>query len=143
MKNCERCKLDYTPTCNRQKFCSACKIEVRREGDRRYYKNNPEKVRENQYKQRGYKLNGKPFTLADFNDLLVKQNNKCACCDIDFDTIEFKSIHVDHNHLTGNVRGLLCKQCNSALGYAKDNTNTLSRMIDYINKNKFTGDEVL
>lgn len=39
---------------------------------------------------------------------------------------------IDHCHATGNVRGLLCMACNSMLGYAKDNIQTLSSAIQYL-----------
>ena len=39
---------------------------------------------------------------------------------------------IDHSHLTGQVRGVLCKQCNISLGGAKDNPDTLKKLIDYL-----------
>ena len=40
--------------------------------------------------------------------------------------------HVDHNHTTKKVRGLLCNNCNAALGFAKENVATLELLIKYI-----------
>jgi hypothetical protein len=42
---------------------------------------------------------------------------------------------VDHNHTTGKVRGFICSFCNSCLGYAKENKETLKNLIEYLNKN--------
>lgn len=39
---------------------------------------------------------------------------------------------VDHDHVTGKVRGLLCRQCNSALGFAGDNPERLERLARYL-----------
>lgn len=43
---------------------------------------------------------------------------------------------VDHNHLTGEVRGLLCTKCNVALGLVADNKNHLLALIDYLSRDK-------
>lgn len=60
--------------------------------------------------------------------LLQKQKNKCAIC-----TKEFISTpHVDHNHKTGKVRGLLCYPCNSGLGQFEDDIDRLKRAIKYL-----------
>lgn len=42
-------------------------------------------------------------------------------------------LSVDHNHSTGEVRGLLCANCNAALGLIDDNKSILSDLIDYLN----------
>jgi hypothetical protein len=43
-------------------------------------------------------------------------------------------MHVDHDHETGKVRGVLCYLCNLALGYVHDDVKVLQTMIDYLNK---------
>ena len=62
--------------------------------------------------------------------MLKIQNGKCAICGERKD----KTLVVDHNHKTGEVRGLLCGHCNHVLGFAKDNINILNKMIDYLTK---------
>jgi len=44
--------------------------------------------------------------------------------------------HIDHCHTTGNVRGVLCGGCNLAIGHVKENVNTLSNMIKYLDNQK-------
>ena len=46
--------------------------------------------------------------------------------------------HVDHDHITGKVRGLLCGSCNRALGLIKDNLETLVRLQKYLEKSNVT-----
>lgn len=70
------------------------------------------------------------ITLEYFNTLLKSQNNRCVGCGMSFTTRE--SIHVDHNHTTGKVRGLLCRGCNHAIGNVKENPNTLKSLITYL-----------
>lgn len=43
-----------------------------------------------------------------------------------------KRLHVDHDHETGEIRGLLCSLCNAMLGQARDNPATLQAGIDYL-----------
>lgn len=95
--------------------------------------------RNNQYKKRGYKLNGKNFTVDDYNKLLNKQNGTCAICgkkEIGRSNIgEMKNnFIVDHDHETGEVRGLLCNGCNRSIGYL-GNVFLLDRAIQYLKKN--------
>jgi hypothetical protein len=54
--------------------------------------------------------------LKEYKRLLKLQMKKCRLCKRD--ASEFKDgLHVDHDHKTGKVRGLLCVTCNTALGY--------------------------
>ena len=62
-----------------------------------------------------------------------RQESCCAGCGFQFDFA--KPIHVDHNHTTGAVRGLLCTTCNLALGASKDSPGTLRKLADYLEVN--------
>lgn len=78
------------------------------------------------------------ITHKDKMELLRLQGNKCGICE----TSEHKhpcSITdngwcVDHDHSTGIVRGILCWNCNLALGHAKDSTDVLIKMITYLDR---------
>jgi hypothetical protein len=66
-----------------------------------------------------------------------KQDNRCAICGIHADEIIHGSYRhnplvVDHDHLTGVFRGLLCPTCNVMLGHAKDSPLILSRALTYL-----------
>ena len=58
------------------------------------------------YLQRKYGI-----TLIDYDLKLSKQNHCCALCSRHKSNFKY-SLHVDHNHKTGKVRGLVCYQCN-------------------------------
>ena len=62
--------------------------------------------------------------------LLKEQDGKCPICLIIIDNR--KEAHVDHCHETGKVRGILCRNCNFALGLFNDNYKMLERAKDYI-----------
>lgn len=51
------------------------------------------------------------LTVEEWNHMLIDQAGRCALCDA-----PMKDPHVDHSHITGEVRGLLCLQCNTMLG---------------------------
>lgn len=67
-----------------------------------------------------------------FNDLLRTQNNACAICEKCFETNSRPC--VDHNHATGKIRGLLCQNCNAAIGMLKEDTEIAKRLITYLEK---------
>jgi hypothetical protein len=75
------------------------------------------------------------ITLEDFEALLVAQGGGCAICGRA--APEGTSLHVDHDHETGVVRGLLCFTCNGALGMFTENEEYLARATDYVSSGGF------
>ena len=84
------------------------------------------------------------ITTPERDNLLIKQDNKCLCCNsaISFlgmaDTASRHSAVVDHCHKHGYVRGILCGSCNLLLGKAYDSTEVLQQAINYLNQTKLT-----
>lgn len=79
------------------------------------------------------------LTLDEYRALLDAQGHRCAVCgrgDESWWTARRDTNrdgwHIDHDHETGKVRGILCPSCNLMLGYAKDNPVTLRAAIDYL-----------
>jgi DNA-directed RNA polymerase subunit RPC12/RpoP len=71
------------------------------------------------------------LSIEKYNQLLNKQNGKCAICEKD--SSEFKqNLAVDHNHATGEIRGLLCSYCNHRLVGRHRDGNLLRKMADYV-----------
>jgi predicted metal-binding transcription factor (methanogenesis marker protein 9) len=68
------------------------------------------------------------LSSTEYNKLMSKTN--CDLCNREFDSSRNK--HIDHCHTTNVVRGVLCRQCNLALGHVKDDVSLLRRMINYI-----------
>lgn len=70
------------------------------------------------------------ITTRQRNTIVRLQGYRCAGCR------EKKTghWHTDHCHRTGRVRGVLCRPCNLALGFARDNPKTLRRLADYLEK---------
>ena len=77
------------------------------------------------------------ITPEDYDNLLLQQKGVCAICNnietvVDAKTKLPKRLSVDHNHVTGTVRGLLCNACNYIIGACKENVRTLQAAINYI-----------
>jgi len=71
------------------------------------------------------------LNLEQYNQLLEKQNDRCAICEEHMDDLEY-ALHVDHDHKTLSVRGLLCRTCNLALGLFKDSPLLLKKALRYL-----------
>ena len=73
------------------------------------------------------------ITLDDYEQLLKDQNYRCAICGHHCD--KFKNgLGVDHNHKTGETRGLLCVNCNAALGNLKESPRRVLHLLEYMEK---------
>lgn len=66
------------------------------------------------------------LSMEEYSALESAGGGRCATCDSP------GPLCVDHDHSTGRVRGLLCQNCNKALGHAKDNPDILKRLIEYL-----------
>lgn len=75
------------------------------------------------------KLARRGLTIDDFNKMLELQGGKCATCgDIP------KKICIDHDHITGKVRQLLCNGCNTSLGMVKERPEVLRALASYLER---------
>jgi len=95
---------------------------------------NPEQRRDEGLKQ----LYG--ISRDDLNSMYTHQEGCCAICSAPLSLISGKTkkgkAHVDHCHTTGKVRGLLCTKCNTLLGMAEDNKETLQKAILYLDRSQ-------
>jgi hypothetical protein len=71
------------------------------------------------------------ISLEDYESMLLRQDYKCRICEIPEDRF-VGSFHVDHSHISGKVRGLLCPSCNHAIGMFDDDISKLRRARQYM-----------
>lgn len=71
------------------------------------------------------------ITLKEYNNRISRQNGVCAICKNE-NPPNSGSLAVDHDHITGKVRGLLCIMCNRGLGNFYDNVEYLQSAIEYL-----------
>jgi len=96
---------------------------------------NPNRTREKDW---GYNLKHKyGITVEDYDEMLESQDNGCAICGKTPEE-NGRRLHVDHDHRTGKVRGLLCHACNMLIGFAYDDIDILLNTINYLRDNDAT-----
>jgi|SRR6267142_1728705 len=88
---------------------------------------NPEHVKKLEQKQKLKYRYG--ISFEDYHRFLDLQNGVCAVCK---NPPNKRSLDVDHNHITGKIRGLLCNDCNVALGRVKESIQILNSLIVYL-----------
>ena len=65
--------------------------------------------------------------------MLAQQNNVCAICN-EREIVPNRSLSVDHDHVTGKVRGLLCSNCNPGIGKFKEDIELLGKAVAYLER---------
>lgn len=98
---------------------------------RAYFKRryaNDTAFRESEKDRRYYNKYG--IRLRDAWQMLESQNFECGLCREDL----FEPENVDHDHITGKVRSILCNRCNVMIGLAHEDVRILTRAIDYLVK---------
>jgi hypothetical protein len=68
------------------------------------------------------------LSLETFRALVQAQEGVCAICGAR------PAVAVDHDHVTGRIRGILCKQCNLAIGLIGESMSTLKNAMEYLKK---------
>lgn len=85
----------------------------------------------NSYARNQYFLQKYGITRDQRDKILTLQGNRCACCSGEKPGNRMGWV-VDHDHVTGKVRAILCHNCNLALGLVKDDTEHLKQLISYL-----------
>lgn len=160
-KSCSKCKLEFpTGAFQRDKHAKdglTCQCKACRKISREAWKSrNPDKVR--LHKKREHSKNHQNYldyqrssrrkelwfkwklekqfgiTVEDFEILYESQLGKCAICrnKLDCGKCSNKRLHIDHDHKTGAVRGLLCFRCNTGIGSFGDSVENLQRAAEYL-----------
>lgn len=145
-KQCSRCKrtldiLNFRTRGGKQKHLlnSRCK-DCCREMHKDWCSRNPERVKE--YRKADewtlYKrCQRRNISPDDFFKAVEAQENKCPVCNQELG--EITETAIDHNHDTGEFRGVLHKECNRGLGLFKDNPETLRRAAEYLESKGYYG----
>jgi hypothetical protein len=68
------------------------------------------------------------ITLEQWDEMFARQDGRCAICG------QEASLHVDHDHETGQIRDLLCTRCNLGIGCFMDDPKTMSAAVEYAAK---------
>ena len=102
--------------------------EIRKRSDAKRKQRRRERALENKY----------GITYVDYLFLLESQNGVCFICGRPERLLGkggcIRPLNVDHDHITGKIRGLLCASCNLALGNLEDNISYFKSAIEYLEK---------
>ncbi len=112
----------------RKKGYAAIKVQKAK-----YRKENKEKCKQSARNTNYYRKFG--IRIKDYDEMYERQSGVCAICGKKEDAIYrgvAKNLAIDHDHVTGVVRGLLCAKCNTALGNVNDDIGILVNMIEYL-----------
>lgn len=121
---CEETKVNSSFPRNRASsdglaaYCKPCHNVVMREIAERLYGGNRNFLMKRRY----------GIDFAAFDEMRRMQGGKCALCR------ERKAVHVDHDHVTGKVRAILCFKCNNGLGKLSDDPDRVLRAVAYLSK---------
>ena len=131
MKICNKCNQKKHIDCfsrhspkreQKRNYCKQCAVLT----TKKYEQNHPDR-------ELNYRLNKKYLiSKQQYDHILNNQNGKCAICNREFSDAKNRRLCIDHNHLTSKIRGLLCFNCNTALGKVSDDINILKNMIKYL-----------
>ena len=116
-KECRRCSKTFSPKAPSHLYCSQDCADL---------------ARTDRYLNRAYDL-----SVEDYDRMFEEQGGLCCICEgRGFLMTENHKVLlvVDHNHTTGEVRGLLCHNCNRALGLLKDDVKVLKKAIEYLER---------
>lgn len=114
-KTCRYCNKSFQPLAPSHLYCS-------------------DECASNGVIQRHYKKSYN-ITYEKVKELREAQNHKCAICEEEGFMMNNRvksPLNVDHDHKTGKIRGMLCHNCNRALGLLKDDPNLLRKAADYL-----------
>lgn len=159
MKVCGRCKEEKSfdqfgkKGNGYQSYCIPCRrikqkewvaadpsrTEKARQRAKEWSRNNPEKKRQHSLnwkkrnidsvKEKGFAYHiNKTYglTVEQYDQIFQNQSGCCAICN------KNKKLWIDHDHNTGNVRGLLCPSCNTLVGYIETHIDLIEKTVEYI-----------
>lgn len=114
-KSCRECGALYTPIAPSHLYCSDDCADIGH--------------------QRNWLRKKYDLTLEEYDEIFKEQKGLCAICNSEGFAIarnQRQMIVIDHCHSSGKVRGLLCHNCNRALGLFQDNVENLKNAIRYL-----------
>lgn len=151
MKTCCRCKIEKCEsefrrriykngTIGLRSYCKPCQQAERdayrasspKDNDRNkaYNKRNATKIRGSKLAKKYWPHLTWEQAIQEWDRLFSEQNGHCAMCP------NTARLHVDHDHNTNVVRGLLCYNCNNGIGRLKDSMDILNSAMKYLSKHK-------
>ena len=130
LKNWRKRNREYTRAFDKRRRKEDPKIKERQ---KKYHSENPDKNMEYQ------RMANYGISSEQYYDLVKRQNNRCGICGRlerrkNYKTGKRQSLSIDHDHASGKNRGLLCRDCNFAIGLFEDNAAIVQKAVQYLRK---------
>lgn len=137
MRPCEICGTDFQPYHSKQKVCPAksCRKEASNKRVRKFMKTekgkalrkrNNESVPTQAAKRKYHASSRFGITAEEYNDWFLKAGHECELCG------STTKLALDHDHVTGKIRGVLCVNCNTSIGKLGDSVEGLRKALSYL-----------
>lgn len=146
MKTCSKCGVlkDLSRFSRKLEGVNSWCKECRSEYDKARYRKDPKKFiaetrawrKQNPDRLKRIVLRRYGMTVEEYDSMLSFQGGVCASCGGEAKGRWKSRLHIDHDHSTGKVRGLLCQNCNIALGQLKDSISRISKLLEYKRKHQ-------
>lgn len=152
-RTCAVCGVSYQPYRDYQLACSRnCRVKLPQNAAvaRAYHADPANKERKNAARRvdvnparrdvnRKWALRKYGLTVEQYDAMFTAQNGQCAICYSEADPNGKRAasrLHVDHDHISGRVRALLCNNCNRAIGYLKDDPDLMAAAAEYVRSHR-------
>ena len=133
-RKCSRCSV-LIPLTRKGTYCQDCRKEYNRqwEAKNREKRSKCRQLPENKKKnKKRARLKKYGLTFEQWDQMREDQNYKCLICSTHENDCQQETLCVDHCHSTGNVRGLLCHNCNRGIGLLNDCPENIKRALEYL-----------
>ena len=137
-KTCVTCKIEkhvdefYPSSSIKSGYRSECILCTKAKSKK--YPKSKEQIRRTRLKH-SYGI-----TLEEYNKMFIEQGGVCDICKNPQTVQNFKgitsSLAVDHDHNTGKIRGLLCSNCNTGIGFFEEDEKRILKVLEYLRKHK-------
>ena len=129
-RNNLRTREYYQAHKEKQKIYHKGNTVKRKAYDKKYYQANKESIIAKNIPRTAKKYG---LTTDEYNQMFIDSDNRCSICKMEE---ENRTLSVDHNHITGKVRGLLCRKCNVGIGALQtdENLNIIKKAIEYLER---------
>lgn len=125
--NCSECGTPFSAYAPNAKYCSDLCLRLSKQRAVKLHPDYALRARRSSLKRKF------GISLEDYDNMLETQGFRCAICRVHHTEIS-RNLAVDHDHVTGHVRGLLCVECNRGLGAFKDSETFMFKAINYLRK---------
>lgn len=110
----------------KQGSCKSCDKKRSREWKEAHPEQHRARLRRNKLQAR-YGI-----SIEQYDELLLAQDGKCACCGSNTPGGYGTTFRVDHDHTSGAIRGLLCQSCNAGIGFLGDTVEGVTQALAYL-----------